>query len=199
MDQVHPYQADSREWVLVSLAIVSVLLVWLLDVGLDSISFEPPWWISAPSFVGIYTLLYKVFDLHLWRLGLLRSLKLVEVPDLNGKWSGWVKSSHTQSTVANPVSVYIRQSWSKIVFRLETEHSRSNSIAAAIRTDDLPYPEFVHLYVNEPKSTALDTMNIHKGTATLELKGTILEGEYYSGRGRREFGTLRLCRDEGPM
>ena len=48
-------------------------------------------------------------------------------------------------------------------------------------TDDLPNPELHHLYVNEPHPTAPDTMNAHRGTATLRLKGAVLEGDYYNG------------------
>ena len=58
-------------------------------------------------------------------------------------------------------------------------------------TDDLPNPELHHLYVNEPHPTAPDTMNAHRGTATLRLKGAVLEGDYYTGRGRLEIGALK--------
>lgn len=191
---MHPYEIEGRQRVAVFLATVSVLLVWLLDVGLGTINYEPQWWLSVPSFAGFYSFVYWIFDHYLWRFGIFNTLKLVKAPDLSGEWSGWINSSYTQRDAKTPVSVVIRQRWSKMVFRLETEHSRSHSYAATLKSDDLTYPEFVHLYVNEPKSTAQESMNTHRGTAVLEVKETGLEGDYYTGRGRSNFGEMKLQR-----
>lgn len=192
---MHPYEIEGRQRVAVLLATVSVLLVWILDVGLGTINYEPQWWLSVPSFAGFYSFIYWIFDHYLWRFRIFNILKLVKAPDLSGKWSGWVNSSYSQTTTRTPVTVVIRQRWSKMMLRLETEHSRSHSYAATLKCDDLTYPEFVHLYVNEPRSTAQNTMNTHRGTAILEVKDAGLEGEYYTGRGRSNFGTMKLCRN----
>ncbi len=192
---MHPYETEGRQKVAIFLATVSVFLVWILDIVLGAIKYEPQWWLSVPSFAGFYSLVCWTFDHHLWRLRIFNLLGLVKAPDLNGEWSGWVNSSYTQGTTQTPVSVVIRQRWSKMILRLETEHSRSHSFAATLKTDDLPYPEFVHLYVNEPKSNAQDSMNTHRGTAILEFKDAGLEGDYYTGRGRSNFGTMKLRRN----
>ena len=173
---------------------ISVLLVWVFHVGLGAIDFEPQWWLSVPSFAGCYSGLYWLFDRYVWRLGLLRKLGLIQLPDLNGKWVGEVESSYGQDGRTHSVSVVILQRWSKMVLRLETEHSRSHSITASLRTIDLPTPELSYQYVNEPKSNAPGTMEMHRGTATLELTGYGLEGDYYTGRGRGEVGTIKLTR-----
>ena len=57
-------------------------------------------------------------------------------------------------------------------------------ISASLRTVDLLNAELSYQYVNEPMSNAPGTMEIHRGTATLELIGSSLEGDYYTGRGR---------------
>lgn len=49
-------------------------------------------------------------------------------------------------------------------------------------TDDLPNPELHHLYVNEPNPTAPDTMNAHRGTATLRACTTLLLEYVYPPR-----------------
>ena len=192
---MHPYEIEGRQRVAILLATVSVLLVWILDLGLGTINYEPQWWLSVPSFAGFYSFINWIFDHYLWRFRIFNILKLVKAPDLSGKWSGWVNSSYSQTTTRTPVTVVIRQRWSKMVLRLETKHSRSHSYAATLKCDDLTYPEFVHLYVNEPRSTAQDTMNTHRGTAILEVKDAGLEGEYYTGRGRSNFGTMKLRRN----
>ena len=169
-------------------------MVWLIHILLDIVDFDPQWWLSVPSFAGFYSGLYWLYDRSVWKLGLLRRLNLVQLPDLNGKWVGEIKSSYSQGGSAHSVSVVILQRWSKMIVRLESEHSRSWSIVASLRTADLPNPELSYQYVNEPKSNAPGTMEMHRGTATLELTGSGLEGDYYTGRGRGEVGTIKLSR-----
>ena len=116
------------------------------------------------------------------------------IPDLNGIWEGQVESSYQEGRAVYPVSIVIKQRWSRMVVTLETDYSRSHSIAASLRTDDTPNPELSYLYINEPKATAVSTMNMHRGTTVVELKNGILDGEYYTGRGRMTFGTIKLTR-----
>ena len=191
---MHSYEVEGRGRVVVAIMGVSMLLVWLLDIGLGAINFEPEWWLSVPSFAGFYSVLYWLFDRYVWKLGLPGKLNVLQLPDLNGRWVGKIESSYCRGGGAHPVSVLILQRWSKIVIRLETEHSRSRSITASLKTNDLPNPELTYQYVNEPKSTAPDTMAMHRGTATLELIGHSLVGDYYTGRGRGEIGTIKLRR-----
>ena len=178
----------------ISLAIASIPVIWFLHVALGAIDFQPRWWLSVPSFAGLYSGLHWLFDRYVWRLDILRKLKLFQLPDLNGKWSGEVVSSYSQDSRSHSVSVVVVQRWSKILIRLETEDSRSRSVLASLRTVDLINPELSYQYVNEPKSNAPDTMEMHRGTATLELTGYGLEGDYYTGRGRGEVGTIKLSR-----
>ena len=190
---MHSYEVEGRGRVVVALALGSILLVWLLHLGLSTIHFQPQWWLSAPSFAGFYSGLHWIFDRWVWRLSLLGKLSLINIPNLDGEWIGTVKSSYDREA-AYPVSVIIRQRWSKITVRLDTENSRSHSVAATFRTVDLPFPELSYLYINEPKATAQETMNVHRGTVVLEFRGTVLEGDYYTGRGRMTTGTMSLTR-----
>ena len=125
---------------------------------------------------------------------MLRKLKLIQLPDLNGEWIGEVESSYSQDGSTHSVSVVILQRWSKILIGLETQNSRSRSVMASLRIVDLLNSELSYQYVNEPKSNAPDTMAMHRGTTTLELIGSALEGDYYTGRGRGEVGTIKLHR-----
>lgn len=167
---MHSYEVEGRGRVAVALAVASILIIWLLHAGLDSVDFEPQWWLSVPSFAGCYSGLHWLFDRYVWRVGLLGRLKLVQLPDLNGRWIGEVKSSYRPDGRAHSVSVIILQRWSKILVRLESEHSRSRSVSASLRTVDLLNPELSYQYVNEPRSNAPATMEMHRGTATLEAR-----------------------------
>ena len=192
--RLHSYELEGRGKVNVALAVLSVSLVWLLDVGLSVANFEPQWWVSVPSFAGFYSVLYWLFDSHIWRWRLWWHLGLLRVPDLNGVWAGSVDSSYGPKGSTHAVSISIAQKWSKLLVRFETEQSQSHSMSGTLRVTDVVNPELSYLYINRPKSPAPETMEIHRGTATLELKGDVLEGDYYTGRGRMTFGSIRLTR-----
>ena len=192
--RLHLYELEGRGRVTVVLAVLSVLLVWLLDAGLNAANFEPQWWLSVPSFAGFYSVLYWLFDNHIWRWRLWWNLGLLRVPNLNGEWAGNVNSSYGPNGSVHTISISITQKWSKLLVRFDTEHSQSNSISGALKVADVASPELSYLYMNQPKSLASEAMEIHRGTATLELKGDVLEGEYHTGRGRMTFGSIRLTR-----
>ncbi len=191
--RLHSYDLEGRGKVTVALAVLSVLLVWLLDVVLGVANFDPDWWLSVPSFGGFYAVLYWLFDSHVWRWRLWRNLALLKVPDLNGEWTGHVVSSYGNGSI-HEVTISISQKWSKLLVRFDTGLSLSYSISGSLKVADVANPELSYLYVNEPKASAPDTMSIHRGTATLELKRDALEGDYYTGRGRMTFGSIKLTR-----
>ena len=174
--------------------ISSAILVWGIHSLLSAIEFRPQWWLSAPSMLGCYSGIRWLFDLYGWRLRWLRTVKLISVPDLNGQWIGNVESSYDDGCQPRPVSATIQQRWSKMVISFEAEHSKSHSITANLRVNDMTTPELTYQYLSEPMSNAPSTMEIHRGTATLLVTESGLEGDYYSGRGRREHGTISLRR-----
>lgn len=188
---MHSYDAGGRTRVTAFLAGGSILLVWLFHAGLGAVDFEPQWWLSVPSFAGVFSGLYWAFDRWVWRFGPMRRLGIVPIPDLNGAWEGQVESSYDGGIY--PVSVAIGQRWLKMVITLETESSQSHSIAASLRNDGT-CPQLSYLYVNEPRATAVGSMNIHGGTAVVELKNGDLEDHYYTGRGRMTYGAIKLAR-----
>ena len=196
---MHSYEADGRTRVTLALAAVGVLLAWLLGASFAwflgaLLGPELSWLLSAPSMPAFFSAAYWAFDRYVWRLDILRKIGFVNVPNLDGAWKGEVRSSHGGDGSLQSVSVVIHQRWSKMTIRLATEHSRSHSTLAAIKTDDTVNPELTYLYLNEPNQDAQKTMEAHRGTAILELSGEALVGSYYSGRGRREMGTITLER-----
>ena len=193
---MHSYDLEGRGRVYAALAVASLLPVWLLDVAMNAVNFDPQWWVSVPSFAGFFTCLHWTFDRYVWRVGVLRKLGLVGAPGLGGEWVGSVEWSYGKEA-NREISVSIVQRWSKMSITAETEHSQSRSVAASLRDDGGSFPELTYMYVNEPKPSAVGTMNMHRGTAVLKLRGQMLEGDYYSGRGRREIGAITLCRNVG--
>lgn len=176
---------------------LSILLAWGLNRILDWQDLCVPWWIDAPSVFGFYGLLHTLFDHWIWRMLFLRTARVLRIPDLRGSWRGSITSSYDDNNSLD-ATITIRQTWTHIVITLESEHSKSQSLTASISTIDVDNPELSYEYLNEPKAGAADTMHAHRGTArlTVERGGSLLAGEYYSGRGRQKFGSMRFERSD---
>ncbi len=192
---MHPYATDSAERKLVPLylAAASITAAFLLHKTLEGVI---PWWIDAPSVAGFYALFYLVFDRWLWRLPFLHSSRLLRVPNLNGRWNGSVTSSFNGHATNHDAYLEIHQTWTELSVCLRTDRSQSRSLIGTITTQDPTTGTLGYEYFNEPKANAVANMQIHRGTARLNLTTLddrwLLEGEYYSGRGRQSFGTLRF-------
>lgn len=198
-NDMHPYATDSNEKKMVPLylAIISVLAPLAGFRALTGLHLIVPWWIDAPSVMGCYGLIHTAFDRWIWRWTLLRRAGVVRIPDLNGTWSGHLCSSF-DLTSQTPVNVDIHQTWSNIAILLTSQHSQSSSIAASLITQNPAGPWLSYEYDNQPAAHATATMHAHRGTASLRLradnKQCVLDGEYYTGRDRGNFGSLELTK-----
>lgn len=195
---MHFYITDSveRERVPLYIAFISLLLAWALNKVNGFMPFTLPWWIDAPSVIGFYSLLYTIFNSYLWRWQILGKMGIVKIPNLNGTWNGYVTSSFDEHAIRYDATIRIIQNWTKISIILETNYSKSTSLIATIVTKDPSGIVLSYEYLNEPKADAKNTMHAHRGTASLTLRpdGNTLEGEYYTGRDRQNFGILRFER-----
>ena len=104
--------------------------------------------------------LHLLFDGYLWKIGLLRKLKSIQLPSLNGNWIGKVETSNSRDGRPHSVSAVILQHWSRILLWLKTEHSRPRSIATSLRAIDLLNLKLSYQNVNEPNSNAPSTMSM---------------------------------------
>ena len=192
---MHPYAVDSKERrnVVFGITLFSIVLTYGFHLLLSRINVEWPWWAEAPSVVGVFGLLYGIFDKWLWRMKLLRKLKVVRIPNLNGIWDAEGVTSFEEEKYK--AKVVINQSWTHISITMETELSRSHSLTASILVNQPEGSTLSYEYRNEPKPNAGLTMHAHRGTTVLHLKDeNCLEGEYYSGRDRQNYGSLSLKR-----
>ncbi len=186
---------DERRIILFVLALLGILAAYVLHTALSTLQFSAPWWLEIPSFFGFYGLLYVTFDRHLWKNRLVRRLGNVRTPDLNGTWDGHLTSSFDKGATQHKATIKITQTWTRMGITLDAQHSRSHSVVATIVIDDTD-TVLSYEYLNEPMFQAKKTMHIHRGTAWLVLQpnSNTLQGEYYSGRGRQNFGSLKLKR-----
>ncbi|CCF85379.1 Cap15 family CBASS effector [Nitrolancea hollandica] len=197
---MHDYSTDSeeRKWIPVYLAVLSILLAWLLSSILSYLSISIPWMIDAPSVVGFYGITYVLFDRYLWKMPFFRTIRLVNIPDLSGTWQGYLVSSYDEHAKQHETTLLISQTWSKISIILRTKHSSSRSMMASIEGGDPNVIRLMYGYLNEPNPESASTMVIHLGTACLKMHNNSpdqsLDGEYYAGRGRMNYGGMHFKR-----
>jgi SMODS-associating 2TM, beta-strand rich effector domain len=199
-----PYATDSPERMRVAfyIAVAAVALGYAFHWGLDYFSIAVPWFIDVPSPFVVYAILWGCFNGFLWRVKIIRWLSGVRVPDLSGKYEGDVTSSHDRGQgESHACTFFIRQSWTTILIRGEFETSRSCSQIAGFSVLDVDMPRLTYEYENTPKEGAPKTMHAHPGTVWFDVLcdgGRVeLNGEYYTGQGRGNSGTIRLVRVAG--
>ena len=191
---MHGYSTDSSERRVVPLllALLSIALAWVSSRFLAAGHLALPWWLDAPSSIAFYGVLYGLFERFLWRNRLVHKLGLVRIPNLMGRWRGYLITSFDGHAKRHDLVINIFQSWTQISVFLTTATSMSRSCAAMIQVDDPEGVALIYQYQNQPLANAEKTMHMHYGTAMLRLSnGDCLTGDYYAGRDRRTFG--RIC------
>jgi hypothetical protein len=201
---VHPYGVDSNERrnVLIILVILSLLLSelsrrlvvaqgWTVPTTLD--------WIFDPaSGAAWFAALFYLFENYAWRWQLLHRVRFVQIANLNGQWEGTMRSSYDKFATEHHIQLTIKQNWSLLIVELATARSTSKSDTASVFVNEGVDPILVYTYRNTPNADQLDSMGIHTGTTTLTLRdterGEQLKGQYYSGRGRGNYGDMTAYR-----
>lgn len=190
---MHVYATDAKDRKSLPIwgASIAVAATLLLNSILQKLSIPIPWWVDAPSVMGFYGLFSQWFDQYLWRWRI-GAFSLSEIPNLNGTWVGVIHSNYQGGTEVPDVLLYVRQTWTNIGVELETKNSRSTSTMAAVNTPGSSESGLKYEYINEPSALSLETMHLHRGSASMRLSpdGRTLAGDYFSGRGRQNVGTM---------
>ena len=210
---MHPYSQNASErqllfwaWVLAAAALSASF-----GDGIHTLTESLAKEINIPGYLliaitryltpfGLFTAMFWAFDNYMWKWRVVRSLTLVKVPVLEGDWRGEFKSSYrgqdgTQEPKIRKVKLLcVKQTWTKIAIRLETNESSSDSYAASFVLCDGQKTKLVYTYQNNPRYDNVDSMQIHRGTAELTVESECrLAGLYFTGRGREgNYGTIEL-------
>ena len=192
-------RANIGRWISVMSASLSAALVFVILSFIDLAKTYnmnvnlPPTFFSLVGAGAVYGGIFWLFDRYIWRIS--RVAKLLRVPDLSGKWT--CQGNPLDKGVAVPWQgeMTITQSWDRIRIVINTAHSRSQSLAAAIQYDPAEGYHLFYHYRNEP-NVAAPTMAAHHGFAELIFAPDeqSASGDYFNGRGRNTFGTLSITR-----
>src|SRR5438445_3764236 len=141
---MHGYSTDSSERRIVPLllALLAIALAWAASRFLAAAHLSVPWWVDAPSSLAFYGALYALFDRYLWRNNFVHKLGLARIPNLTGRWRGYLVTSFDGHAKRHDLVIHIFQSWTHIAIYVTTTTSMSRSSTAAMQMDD---PEGVSL------------------------------------------------------
>ncbi len=209
---MHTYSTDSERRLLtigllgaVSFAVIEIFKQSAPAVSLGGYALP----VVIPSFAVVFGIAFGIYNRHIWRVGVLHTIGLVQVPDLNGEWKGYLKTSYTGDIPASAThpdndveseytkisaKLTIHQRWRNIQVNLDTNQSSSTSEGATLLVDDGRWPTLSYQYKNDPNMESPDSMQLHYGTTNLEFNGQggseTLEGAYYTGPQRENYGEL---------
>lgn len=174
--------------------------------AISSISIS--WGLAFSALLGLYSK-------YGWDHWIARGLRASRVPNLSGRWEGYMGTSYDGDIPDSALhesdpqdegmqrvraTLYIKQTWRKISIHVETASSESDSTGATILMQDGRWPSLNYQYANDPDPDAEDTMSRHYGTADLALKSNeetdVLEGFYYTGPQRENYGEMFFRRSE---
>ncbi len=195
---IHRYSIDSgsRKRASGILGVISVLISYFLYHYLYQFVFtyvgSYVWLISAPTPLAVYYLLHRFFDKWGWKIGFIRFILQIKIPNLNGEWKGRISSSYNNFR-DKEATFQINQTWTSIEIIYRGRDSVSRSKTASIMVDRSQDKFLSYNYVNEPSGSAPESMSKHEGTALLTLiDDNKLKGRYYTGRDRRNHGEIEL-------
>ncbi len=182
---------------IVGLLFLSSALVYGISSILQMYNISLPWYVSVPSVPALYAIAFTMFDRKLWKIKLFQVLSGISSPNLEGKWKGHLKSSFDKFNKEYPMSINIEQTATSVKVRGTYTQSKSISLNAGFEPSEVDGCDTLfYFYRNEPNPDAEESMSIHEGSVKLvyDSSDDLLEGSYYSGRDRNNFGTIYLKR-----
>ncbi|MFA4995636.1 MAG: hypothetical protein WC536_00650 [Patescibacteria group bacterium] len=151
---------------------------------------------EAPTTLLILLLFFWLFNVYLWKLPLIK--KLVGIPNVNGRYEGFLTSSYDKEKTKYPTVIEIKQSLTSIKVNLYTQRSGSYNLIANICRNNNENHELVYVYQNRTSAPAPDDdMRDHTGTALLAIlnRGSELNGNYFNNpRERGRHGNINVKR-----
>lgn len=165
------------------LPIISIIFTYLINVFLQKyITYPWVFLIDSVGVLGMYSLLFQLFNYSLWQLFPVGVLQIVDVPNLNGTWTGELRSSYDKNTTPYEVRVEVVQTFSSVKVYSYFDRSWSFSIVSDFYKEADGRMVLHYVYRNEPRNNASPTMHGHYGAAKHEYlpEKEIMECSYYN-------------------
>lgn len=177
---------------------LSVVISYEISLLLKQYQIIVPFYVDLPiSTIGVYSILFWVFNNHLWKWAFFKKIGIVVADDLNGKWEGNIKSSYDKHQKSIKANLTIEQTATRIKICGTFDQSKSVSIHENFSRSEIDNKvALFYFFRNEPNYDAVETMAIHEGSVKLihDVADDTLKGYYYSGRDRNNHGTIEVKR-----
>ncbi len=149
---------------------------------------NPPFWLETITPLYTYIILYTFFENYAWDWRIFKLFKIVNCPNLRGRWEGKQRSSHKENgaNIESEVCLEVKQTFSNIVVRAYYHKSESESVVANF--SNLNGENYLfYTYDNDPNSFKSGTMKRHRGTTKLKYlpEGNELMGHYFNSIGNQ--------------
>jgi len=176
---------------------ISFSAVYLINYFLKSRNIITPFFVELPSMPAVYALLFYLFDKYFWKWGIFRKFKIIIAEDLSGEWEGISKSSYDNFKADTKIILKIGQTATKIKINGVFDSSKSVSFNESFAYSEVDNNvALFYFYRNEPNCDAEKTMAMHEGCVKLvyDKAKKSMEGSYYSGRDRNNYGTIKVSK-----
>lgn len=190
--------SKTQHWILL---IIFFLISFAVSKLLSEIITIKNVFIEIPGFFGIFGFLLWLFEKYIWKWKIFRFFKIIEFTNLEGKYKGSFTSSYknpeTGQRYKGDMELNIKQTASSVTIYGLFNESKSISTQATFGYNRMEQKICLYyFYRNKPEKNAVKTMHQHEGSAILcyNDKKKELEGEYYSGRDRNNFGDIKVTK-----
>ncbi|UOQ83978.1 Cap15 family CBASS effector [Gracilibacillus salinarum] len=196
---MHEYSIDvERNTVFFGLASISIIISGLVSSLINTIIITIPFMEFTVSIaaMGLFGILYSIFDKFIWKWKLLRKIGLVQTPNLNGTWKGEFRSSYYDFKEGFPAVLFIEQTWSRICIRGKFNHSKSSSHTASLKVNDGGGIKLFYSYYNDKDPEQYKKgMSNHRGYGHLQIINGSMTGHYFNDpTNNKNHGKLTLSK-----
>lgn len=214
---MHTYSTDNdlRPKIYGGLALIAYGITILVELATSALSTILPFAAGVVVSWGLaFAFVWKIHDRWFWKTRIAQVLGITRVPNLNGKWEGYIVTSYKgeiPDEALHPDNdpskdgqkllswLDIDQTWRKINVHFETTQTPSDSNGATMLIEEGKWPSLSYQYENEG-SPLVEGLDMHFGTASLEYRNggetDTLEGLYYTGPGRDNNGLMYFERTD---
>jgi hypothetical protein len=185
-------------WLLVGISV----LVWVALACVRSVASTDLTGLLKlfPMVVAVDCMVIGLFVKWFWKWHMLYPW-LVPFPNLNGIWSGEIRSSYKDPTTCETrpafgATLSVRQTFVEISCAMETAEMRSFSALCGFDLNsDKQQRQLAYIYCSRPKLSIADRSPMHDGAVVFDIMGdppTKLSGRYWTTRGST--GNIELTR-----
>ena len=155
-----------------------------------------PFWMEGISPLGAYAVLYSLFERYAWHWPIFRTLGIVEIPDLRGRWEGEQLSSFKSANgkpVRSHMVLEVEQTFSAVHTKAYyCRWTDAHSASCFLQIEGKLY--LVIIFESEPGPRSIAPVSANKGVARLEYIAAdkLIVGTYFNTLGNK--GELELQR-----